>query len=320
MDKRERVAAAIAKQPVDAIPSGFSLHFPKAVAFGDVGVQSHLDFYRETDTDILKIMNENLVPDVGEIRTPEDWNKIPSYSMQDGFVKDQLELVTKILDRCDPTAFTLGTVHGICASAIHPIEARYGYEPVRDLFCAHLRQNKTPVLEAFKRIAEESCQLARRYIELGLDGIYYAALGGEKKWFTDEEFAELIEPFDRQILTAVKQSGGKNFLHICKDGLEMQRYASYGDLVDVVNWGVYETDFSIEQGRDLFPNAAIMGGLANRSGPMVVGTPAELTHAVEQVIANYGPRGLILGADCTLPAEIPYERIRIAVDAAHRKL
>lgn len=317
MDKRSRVAAAIARQPVDAVPSGFSLHFPRAVAFGDPGVQSHLDFFRETDTDILKIMNENLVPDVGEIRTPEDWNKIPTYSLTDVFIQNQLELVQRILDKCDPTAFTLGTIHGICASAIHPIEARYGYEAVRDLFCAHIRQNKTPVLEAWKRIAEGSCLLARKYIELGLDGIYYAALGGEQRWFTDEEFAQCIAPFDRQILSAVKQSGGRNFLHICKDGLTMERYAGYGDLVDVVNWGVYETDFSMEQGRALFPEAAIMGGLANRTGPMVEGDPAELTAAVERIIANYGTRGLILGADCTLPTEIPYKRIRTAVDAAH---
>ncbi len=262
------------------------------------------------------LFNENLVPDVGEIRTPEDWNKIPTYSMNDGFMKRQMEDVKRIMDQADPEAFSLGTLHGICASAIHPIEARYGYEAVRELFCTHIRENKQPVLEAFKRITDGMCQLAAAYKEMGLDGIYYAALGGERHYFTDEEFAEMIEPFDKQILKASKEAGNYNFLHMCKNNLNMQRYASYNDLADVVNWGVYETDFSLEQGRKLFPGTTVMGGLANRSGVMVDGTIEELKEASKQVIRDYGKTAFILGADCTLPTEIPYERIRAIAEAA----
>lgn len=316
MTKRERVIAAIQGKEVDHVPVGFSLHFPADAAKGEKGVQSHLEFFRQTDTDIIKIMNENLVPDVGEIRTPEDWNKIPTYSMNDGFMKRQMEDVKRIMDQADPEAFSLGTLHGICASAIHPIEARYGYEAVRELFCTHIRENKQPVLEAFKRITDGMCQLAAAYKEMGLDGIYYAALGGERHYFTDEEFAEMIEPFDKQILKASKEAGNYNFLHMCKNNLNMQRYASYNDLADVVNWGVYETDFSLEQGRKLFPGTTVMGGLANRSGVMVDGTIEELKEASKQVIRDYGKTAFILGADCTLPTEIPYERIRAIAEAA----
>ena len=152
MKKRDRVFAAIRGEEVDHVPCGFSLHFPHDRAFGDASVEAHLRFFKETDTDIIKIMNENLVPDVGEIRTAEDWKKIPSYSMKDGFMQKQMELTEKILAKADPNAFSLGTLHGICASAIHPIEARYGYEGTRERMCAHLRENKVPVLDAFKRI------------------------------------------------------------------------------------------------------------------------------------------------------------------------
>lgn len=316
MTKRERVTAAISGKEVDHVPVGFSLHFLPDQAKGVAGAESHLEFFRQTDTDIIKIMNENLVPDVGEIRTPEDWNKIPSYTMKDAFMVSQTEMVRRILDQADPDAFSLGTLHGICASAIHPIEARYGYEKVRELFCAHIRENRKPVEEAFKRIADGMCQLAMAYRDLGLDGIYYAALGGERNYFTDEEFAEIIEPFDQQILRVSKDAGAINFLHMCKENLNMQRYESYGELADVVNWGVYETDFSLEQGQKLFPGTTIMGGLANRSGVMVEGTIEELKEAAKNVIRDYGKTAFILGADCTLPTEIPYERIRAIAEAA----
>jgi uroporphyrinogen decarboxylase len=316
MNKRERVIAAIKGEPVDQIPSGFYLHFPKEKAFGEEGVQSHLDFFRRTDTDIFKIMNENLVPDMGEIRKPEDWKKIRTISIHDDFMQAQIELVKRILDRCDQPAFTLGTVHGIVASAIHPIEARYGYENVREMFCSHIRENKAPLLDAFQRITDGMCQLAQKYMELGLDGIYFASLGGEKHYFTDEEFEECVAPFDQMILKAAKEKNSYNFLHMCKDNLNMQRYAGYKSLADVVNWGVYETHFSLEEGRKLFDGVTVMGGLANRSGVLVDGTEEELTQAVKSIISSFGRTGFILGADCTLPTEIPYERILTAVNAA----
>ena len=304
MTKKERVWTAIHGGEPDHVPVGFSLHFPREKAFGAEGVKSHLDFFRETDTDILKIMNENLIPDVGEIRTPEDWKKIPTYTLNNEFFRQQIEMTEKIMDQADPNAFVLGTIHGICASAIHPIEARYGYEKVRELLCAHIRENKTPVLEAFKRIADGMSQLAMKYKELGLEGIYYAALGGESRYFTDEEFQEFIESFDKQILQTSRDAGGVNVLHMCKDGLNMKRYESYNSLADAVNWGVYETEFSLEEGRKLFPGTAVMGGLANRSGVMVDGTVQELQEEAKRVIRSFGKKGFILGADCTLPTEI----------------
>lgn len=316
MNKRERVIAVIKGEKPDHIPSGFSLHFPRKEKNVEEDVRFHLDFFRKTDTDIIKIMNENLVPDFGPIQRPEDWEKIPNLKLSDGFMQNQLELTKRILDQADGEAFSLGTLHGICASAIHPIESRYGYEAVRRMQAAHIRENKKPVLEAWKRIADCMAQLAQKYIELGVDGVYYAGLGGEKRYFTDEEFAECIEPFDKQILQAVKEAGGYVFLHICKDGLNMQRYASYKELCDVVNWGIYEAPFSIEEGRKLFEGKAVMGGLANRSGVMVEGTIDELKAAVKRLVEEQGEKGFILGADCTLPTEIPYERIRAAAEAA----
>ena len=58
-----------------------------------------------------------------------------------------------------------------------------------------------------------------------------------------------------------------------------------------------------------------MGGLANRSGPLVEGTQEELAAAVAQVVETAGTQGFILGADCTLPTEIPTQRIRWVMEA-----
>ena len=90
----------------------------------------------------------------------------------------------------------MGTTHGICASAIHPIEARYGYEAVRNLFCSHIRENKKPVIEAFKRSTDGMCQLSQKYIEMGLDGVYYETF--RENGIILQMSEDLVEPYDNR--------------------------------------------------------------------------------------------------------------------------
>ena len=318
MNKKERVIAAIKGEPACGVPSGFSLHFPAELTRGDAAVKAHLDFFRATDTDILKIMNENLVPCYGEIACAADYARlIPTISMRTPWMADQIDLTRRILDASDGDAFTLGTLHGTLASCLHPIEKLgIGYEPARDLQLGLLRENERKALDGMRRIVDGMCELARAYIEAGVDGVYYAALGGERRWLTDEEFARWIEPFDKQILSAIREAGGYAFLHICKDGLNMNRYADYGAYADVVNWGVYEAPLSIEDGRALFPGKTVFGGLPNRSGVLVNGTDEEIHVAVTELLRKYGPDGFILGADCTLATEQDLGKVRIAVETA----
>lgn len=319
MTKKERVIAAIQGKEVDKIPSGFSLHFPTEVAFGEAAVKAHLDFFRESDTDILKIMNENLVPYMGEIQKGSDYSMVKEMSLEDPFMKDQIALVKSVLAGCDKDAFTLGTLHGITASSIHPLEKMepgYTYDSIREKLCRLLHEDKEAVLAGMERIADVMCELAAEYIRVGVDGVYYAALGGETRFFTDEEFEEVIKPFDLRIMKAIKDAGGYCFLHICKDGLNMQRYKGYEEYADVINWGVYEAPFTLEEGRQLFAGKTIMGGLPNRHGVLVDG-PAEAVKAeTHRVIEAYGRTSFILGADCTLATEQDMELLKAAVEAA----
>ncbi len=316
MTKKERVLAAIQKQPVDYIPSGFSLHFPTERAFGEHAVDSHLEFFKETDTDICKIMNEHLVPSYGPITKADEYRKIPTISIHDTFMQEQLEITKKIMDKVDPDSFVVGTLHGILASTIHPLEqSGMAYEDTRSFLVSALREDPEPVLSAMHRIADGMCELASAYCDIGVHGVYYAALGAEKHYFADEEFAKWIAPFDEQILKAIKEAGGYSFLHMCKDGLNLNRYSSILEYVDVVNWGIYEIPYSLQEGIALFKGKTIMGGLANRSGVLVDGSIEDVTDTVQDLIKQVGKTGFILGADCTLATEQNLSLVRAAVQA-----
>lgn len=322
MTKRERVIAAIKGEMPDGVPSGFSLHFPAHQAVGDSAVEAHLKFFVDTDTDIIKIMNEHLVPCYGMITSPDDYyEKIPQMDRHTQIIEDQIEMTKKILDRADKNAFTMGTLHGACASGVHPLERMgegYGYDEVRRIQLDFLRWDEKKMLSAMQRIVDGMCALAEGYIkEAGLDSVYYAGLGAETRWYTDEEFARWIKPFDLQIMRAIKDAGGYCFLHMCKSGLNMKRYdEDYAELADVVNWGVYEAPMSMEEGRKQFSGKTIMGGLKNRSGVLVDGNAEAVAKEVTHVIQEFGRQGLILGADCTLATEQDLALVRAAVETA----
>ena len=156
MTKKERVIAAINGRKTDGVPSCFSLHFPKEINSGVAGTNAHLKFFEETDTDILKIMNENLVPYLGSFTKAADYcGAIEDASASWAFVPAQIDFTRRILDRCDTSAFTLGTLHGICASGIPPIEAGLGYEPARLAQVNFLRVDENRTLDAMQRITDE---------------------------------------------------------------------------------------------------------------------------------------------------------------------
>ncbi len=314
MTKKEQVLAVLAGEKPDRAPACFSVHFPRREAFGEAAVKAHLRFYRETGVDILKVMNENLVPFIGEYDGAAAWERVLPAGAERSFIEAQAELIRRLRQE-EPDAYLLGTVHGVTAGLIHTLEPGYGYAPVRELLVRAFRSEPEALLAAAERVTDAMCELVRRAVAAGCDGIYYAALGGETRYFSDEEFNRLIRPLDLRILKEIRSSGAHVFLHICKDGLRMERYRDYGPFCDVVNWGVYEAPFSLEEGRRLFPKARILGGLPNHDGPLTSGSDPALVREVRRIAAYFGEEPFLLGADCTLPTDLPLQRIRTAIDA-----
>lgn len=318
MNKKERVIAAIEKRTVDYIPSCFSLHFPADQNSGEAGVNAHLEFFKESDTDIDKIMNENLVPSPAPGSVfPEAYAKVAEMDLVGTIVRDQIAFAKEIVGKTEKNSFIIGTLHGICASGLHPIEkSGYAYEEARKIQRDSLLKDEKTTLSAFQHITDAMCELAKGYKEAGCDAVYFASLGGEYDCFTPEEFRKWIMPYDIQIMKAIREAGLYCFLHICKSNLDMERYRDYGSEADVVNWGVYEAPFTLEEGRKLFPEATIMGGLRNRSGVLVNGSDEEIAAEVRGIIEGFGKKGFILGADCTLATEQDMHKLSVAIQAS----
>ena len=326
MTKKERVIAAIEGREPDGIPSSFSIHFftpdMKARLLGEESIKAHLKFFQESDTDIIKIMNEYRAPKTDVIRTPSQYNDvIPQDYRHAQFLRDQIEFSKNVMAKADRDAFSIGTLHGTWPSSYIPFLSMgtgYSNDEANHLLTAFLRWDEKAMLDAMQRITDGLCDLATAYIkEVGLDGVYYAAPGGAAKWLTDDEHAKWVKPFDLQVMKAIKDAGGYCILHICQSEVSMARYdADYAALADAVNWGVYDVPMSLEEGRKHFGGKTILGGLAKNRGVLVDGPEEAVRKEVRSIVEKFGRKGFILGADCALSSNQDMALLRAAVEEA----
>ncbi len=73
------------------------------------------------------------------------------------------------------------------------------------------------------------------------------------------------------------------------------------------------------EGKKLFSGRVMRGGFNNsRNGILYSGDKEEIQAYVRDLISEAGTKGVILGADCTVPRDIPYEHLNWAIEAAHK--
>jgi uroporphyrinogen decarboxylase len=307
MNKVERVRAALAGAEVDRVPASFWFHFPRDKARGEASVKAHLDYYRASGIDFLKIMNEHPYQANINLKTPADWRQVRPAPLSSSFYQGQLDEIKRIVDALQGECLTVTTIFGPFSSGNHA---------ANNLVTEHLKTDPAPVSQGLAAIAESLAEFAVACVEAGASGIYYSAQGGEADRFTEEAFLRYIKPHDLTVLNAVKDDGEFHLLHICKDHIRLPLYADYPG--HAVNWAATKNNLNLKEGQALFKRP-VVGGMGDR-GIIVDGSPEAIQGAVQKVIADFGARGLIVGADCTLPTDIAVDNIRLAVEATARSV
>lgn len=311
MTKRQNLLNLLNGEKFDYTPAGFWLHFPEDVIAAGVEsqVNAHLDFLEKTDVDILKIMNENEFRRSEKINSIDDWSKIVELDENHDLFVKQEEINQQIVDKVGDDVFTLGTVHGVLASLSH--SSGHSYSEFPEILMKHLEKDEEKVVQAIEAVYKNVEKMLEVTERTNVDGIYYALLGAEADRLPDDIFQKYIAPYDKKIMDKIKSY---KFLHVCKERTDLVRIEDYN--FDVLNWAVHENERSVAEGQELYKDKIIQGGLDDRSGVLVDGDKEEIVEFVQNLKSSVNLERFILGADCTLPTEINYERIRTAVEAA----
>ncbi len=309
MNKRDVILGlADASRPLPYVPAAFFLHFPAAFHSGPAAVDKHLEYFRYTGMDFVKIQYERAFPATPQIQTPADWAKMPHYGRD--FFGGQLEAVKGLVQAVGREAVIVMTLYSpfMCA----------GQATGQALLTEHLHREPEKVRKGLEIVTDSLLEFVRECIRLGIDGFYASTQGGEVSRFTEAHvFKEYIKPFDLVLMEEAKRACPFNILHVCDYHLDYDDFSPFLDYPGTV------VNSPLKLGaRRLTPKDAAelfkrpyMGGL-DRKGILANGTPEQIRQAVNAVIEQAPPR-FILGADCTVPSDIPWDNLKIAIEAAH---
>lgn len=308
MNKRDTMLSLINDAtPPDYIPAAFFLHFDSAYHQGQAAIEKHLEYFRVTGMDFVKIQYEQPFPASAPIRTPEDWAHAPLCS--DEFFEAPIRVVEGLVKAAKSEALVIVTLYSPFMWAAHLVQ----HEDLNN----HFRENPEAVKKGLEIMTENVLTFVRGCKRVGVDGFYASSQGGEAFRFQDPSiFQKYIKPTDLAVWDEIS-SCTFNILHIC------DFEGSYTDLTPFLDYPGHVVNSSLKLGdRTLTPKAAsqlfgrpFMGGL-ERKGVLATGNPETVRQAATEVLAHAAER-FILAADCTVPSGTPWENLKTAIETSH---
>lgn len=309
MTKKDRIRylAAERQLPDAYVPAAFFLHFPEEYRSGRPAVDKHLEYFRTTGNDIMKIQYEHRFPVIDSIARSGDWGGMPVYG--DEFFDDPLSIVAGIVEEIGSEAPVVLTLYSPFMFA--------GQTVGKDRLIELLDEDPSKVAKGLEIIVESMGYLIRGCIERGIDGFYASSQGGEGTRIPAGVFEEYIKPSDLAAWDLFEDKTPVNILHVCDYAAPydtFERHTAYpGHIVSAPN-DVGGRSISGAEVAKLF-DRPFLGGM-ERLGVISTG-PKDSVRAEARRVLEEGPEAQILGADCTLAADTDWENIALATETAH---
>jgi len=319
MDKRQRLHAALAGDPVDRPPVALWRHFPVDDQRPDDLAAATLEWQAQYDWDFVKVTPassfclrdwgfadewrgnpEGTREKTGRvIHTPDDWLALKPLDPEAGALGAQLEALRLIGIGLRGEAPFIQTIFSPLSQARNLVGPEH--LPV------HLRQHPAQLRHALDVITETTVRFIEAARRTGLDGIFYAMQFATTRIFSRAEYEAFGEPYDRRILQAA-QGLWLNLVHLHGDDVLFDLAAQYP--VPILNWHDQETPPTLAEGQQRF-GGAVCGGLRQWE-TMAYGTPEQVRAEARAARAQTGGRRFILGTGCVTPIIAPRANLRAA--------
>ncbi len=310
MTKRERILAAIKREPTDRPPYAFWRHFPNVDRAPAALAQTTLRFHERYGSDYLKVTpaggyavedwgcveSDELAPDGHRpclrhaVNAPEDWKKIRPVAMESTGWASHIESVIRCVVDRRADCSVVPTVFSPLSLARKLSGDRLDYD---------IKENTRLVEDALRAITETILAFMEACFREGAEGIFYSIQAASHTFHTEEEYARFGEPYDRRVLEAVREHSRLTVLHCHGERLMFDRLAALP--ADVWNWDDRRAGPTLAEGKALVPGA-VQGGL-NQWSTLKDGTGADAKAEAQDALGQTDGTGLILGAGCVLLTE-----------------
>jgi uroporphyrinogen decarboxylase len=314
MSRRERIQAAINREPVDRVPYAVWRHFPTVDRSPAGLAQATLRFHERYGSDFIKLTPrggyaveawgcvEGETPrEDGHrpctscaVRSAPDWKKIRALdpAAAPGYVGEMETIVRMGFDRRIGDAPVLPTLFSPLSLA---------RKLSGDRLTNDLREHPDLVGGALEAITETLIRFAALVLAEGVSGIFYSIQAASLSVNSEEDYARFGEPYDRRVLESVRGKSILTIIHCHGDRLMFERLASLPG--NAWNWDDRATPPSLSEAKAK-TGGAVIGGL-HQWQTLRDGTPEQAAAEARDAIAQTGGIGLIVGPGCVLPMNTP---------------
>lgn len=279
----------------------------------------HKRDYTALKPDFVKIMSDGFFshPSIidNKVSSPADLHKVAHVGPDHPWIRRQVDFVRELVDFYGGEVMTFYNVFAPVQQFRLYIE--YIVKDV-DGFQDLLRDHKEEVARVAEIVADDTILLVEALkAQTRVDGIYYSVQSAQRPECDREHHDRFIKPSDMRVLEASNRLWKHNILHIC--GYEhyqndLAYYAQYP--ASAYNWAVHTEGLTLAGGKNLF-DGVVIGGFDNNKGSLIeVGTTDQVAEYARSLVATAGRERLILGADCTIPADPNLDRLNVIRYAA----
>jgi uroporphyrinogen decarboxylase len=324
MSRRERIQAAIAREPVDRVPYAFWRHFPTVDRSPAGLAQATLRFHERYGSDFLKVtpragypveawgcVEDDAVLPGGHrpcashgVRSPLDWKRIRPLdpAAAEGYV-EQLEVIVRLgFDRRIGDAPVVPTLFSPLSIA---------HKLAGERLATDLREHPDLVAGALEAIADTQARLAELALAEGVSGIFYSIQAASRSVHAEEVYARFGEPHDRRVLESIRGRSTLTIVHGHGDALMFERLAALPG--HAWSWADRLTPPTLAEGRAAVAGA-VVGGL-DQWATLRDGTPEAAAAETEDAVARTGSTGVIVAPGCVLPMNTPDATLAAVVKA-----
>jgi uroporphyrinogen decarboxylase len=326
MTKREEVLRTLRGEKTDRVPVGFWFHFnddpvedglrnPEVIRNNLKGEEK---FFREFHPDIVKIMTDGFFLYPNEVLYTADSAKelaaITPLPDNHPWFTTQVKYAKQVLDIFG------GEVLNFYNMFAPATIFRFGREGQNKKSLAALAAEDSGAVEqAFSVVAGDLARLAKLLLqEAGVDGLYYSTQDPNDAALREASRLALYTKQDKAVLNAAALPDKYHILHVCGYAGWRNNLAHFADYpVQAVNFASTVEGVTLSQGKKLFGSKTVIGGFVNtKDGILYRGSEAEVKAETRRLLQEAGTAGIILGADCTVPADIDWKRLNWVREAA----
>lgn len=319
MNKRERIEAAIHKQPVDRPPIALWRHFPVDDLDSTRLARRVIKFQNDYDFDFVKVTPAaSYVAEMygGELRNAgnregtrihvrrvindwQDWKQVEAPPADHPVILRESDAIRRIREALGQDVPVMQTIFSPLSCA----RTLAGDRLVQDL-----REHPSEVMQALHHLGTTMERFAHGSIEAGADSIFFATQVASSEVLTLDEFRAFGQAHDLTLIHEIASSIDFILLHIHGENIYFNQLANYP--VQIINWHDRKTPPTLKEGQELF-HGAVAGGLEEWE-VLADGTPTQVKAQVEDAIQQTGGIGLVVTAGCVISTDTPDANIRVA--------